>query len=316
MRRVLFAAATYHVSCGLAITSFPRFCARLLDFELHDTAVLRGFGLLLVALGVGYGVAATAPLRHWPVVLTGLTAKGFGLAFFLGGAASGAIPWSSTWPALTNGLIWIVPFAFILATAAKAYASEEGAPTPAPRDRLLLRYTAQDGLTLYEHSLERPLLTVFLRHIGCAFCREALAELSQLRSEIEARGADIALVTMSEEPEAAEFFARYGLGEVPRISDPSCELYRAFDLGRGSWRRMFSPAVWKRGFRACILAGHGIGAPRGDIFRMPGVFLIYKGLPLKSYRHPSPADRPDYLGLASCEGCGPAPLAPGLALAQ
>ncbi len=316
MRRVLFAAAVYNVICSLAIAAFPRFCVALLGFELHDAALLRGFGLLLGALGVGYGVAATAPLRHWSVVLIGLTAKGLGSSLFLIGAAGGAIPWSSAWPALTNGLIWIVPFAFILATAAKAHSSEEGAPTPAPRDRLLLRYTAQDGLTLYEHSLERPLLTVFLRHGGCTFYREALADLSRLRPAIEARGAGIALVTMSEEPEAAESFARYGLRDVPRISDPACELYRAFGLARGSWRTMFSPAVWKRAFRAGILEGRGIGAPRGDTFRMPGVFLIHQGLPLESYRHSSPADRPDYLALASCERCDVAPFGRRLAIAR
>ena len=31
---------------------------------------------------------------------------------------------------------------------------------------------------------EKPVLLVFLRHFGCVFCKEAMADLSKLKNEI------------------------------------------------------------------------------------------------------------------------------------
>lgn len=36
------------------------------------------------------------------------------------------------------------------------------------------------------------------------------------------------------------------------------------------------------------------GLLKGDGFQMPGVFLLYHGTVLRSYRHQSAADRPNY----------------------
>ncbi|MFO0508824.1 MAG: AhpC/TSA family protein, partial [bacterium] len=52
-----------------------------------------------------------------------------------------------------------------------------------------------------------------------------------------------------------------------------------------------------RGFRAGFLGKHGIGSAEGDVTQMPGVFLVFHGEILKSYRHQSAADRPDYVAL-------------------
>jgi hypothetical protein len=39
----------------------------------------------------------------------------------------------------------------------------------------------------------------------------------------------------------------------------------------------------------------------GDGFRMPGVFLVHQNKILKSYKHQSAADVPDYQKLSICE---------------
>src|SRR5437763_929202 len=82
-----------------------------------------------------------------------------------------------------------------------------------------------------------------LRHSGCTFCRESLADISEQRESIEASGARIVLVHMGKEEYAAKFFRRYGLGDVPRISDPNQALYRAFGLNRGTFHSLFGPKV-------------------------------------------------------------------------
>lgn len=88
----------------------------------------------------------------------------------------------------------------------------------------------------------------------------------------EDRGARVALVTMGEPEETREFCLRYGVPFVC-LSDPRKEAYRAFGLGRGGSREMFGPSSWVRGARA-TLKGHTVGAPVGDPWQMPGVFVF------------------------------------------
>jgi hypothetical protein len=44
-----------------------------------------------------------------------------------------------------------------------------------------------------------------------------------------------------------------------------------------------------------------VGRLAGDGFQMPGVFLIFKGEVIRSYRHHTAADRPDYINLADAQ---------------
>jgi hypothetical protein len=121
-----------------------------------------------------------------------------------------------------------------------------------------------------------------------------LADIARQRRSIEAAGAAIVLVHMGEDQCGREFFARYSLNGVAQISDPKATLYKAFGLPRGTLRMLFGPRVWWRGFEAGILNRHGIGRLAGDGFQMPGLFLVFHGQVLRSFRHQSAADRPDY----------------------
>lgn len=103
---------------------------------------------------------------------------------------------------------------------------------------------------------------------------------------------------MSSPAEADQMFARAGLGDVPRLSDPDGALYRAMGLGTVAPATFASPTLWVRGFQSGVLAGRGFAAQSAAAIRqLPGVFLMHAGLVLREYRHQSPADRPDYLAL-------------------
>ena len=140
-----------------------------------------------------------------------------------------------------------------------------------------------------------------LRHAGCTFCREALADVARQRPEIESTGTRVVLIHMGSEEYATRFFTRYGLQDVTRVSDPQKHIYRAFGLTRGSLGKIFGPRVWVRGFQAGILNRHGVGRLMGDGFQMPAVYLVFHGEVLRGYRHQSVSDRPDYLALASLD---------------
>ena len=167
-------------------------------------------------------------------------------------------------------------------------------PTGAARSGQALELPADSPLhALTERS---PALVVFLRSFGCTFCREAMADVAAVRNDIRAIGAEVAFVHGGSAVEADRWFAKYGLSEVTRISDPALAHYRAFGLGRTSVQTLVDPKVWTRG-AVCALS-HGFGAQTAEMMRqLPGIFVVQGDRILAEYRHRSPADRPDYLRL-------------------
>ena len=170
---------------------------------------------------------------------------------------------------------------------------------------VLRQRRSQLGHSLAELSASQPVLIVFLRHAGCTFCREALDDVAVASEEIARAGVKVAFVHMGTESAHGGKFARYGVGEVDRFSDPECEIYRAFNLSRGRMSQLLSPRIWWRGFLAAIVNRHGFGRLVGDGFQMPGVFLLERGKIIGEYRHQTAADRPDYAALARQHGASP-----------
>ncbi len=169
------------------------------------------------------------------------------------------------------------------------------APPPSTALRTLIGST---GLTLAQLSENQRVLAVFLRHSGCTFCREALDDLSKTRTQIEASGAKIALVHMSAEDDIRPIVEKYHVADLPRFSDPQRQLYSEFDLPPARWTQLIGLKVLWRGLLSAFHAGHGFGPVKESVTQMPGTFLIENGQVLRTFRHQSPADRPDYAELA------------------
>ena len=155
------------------------------------------------------------------------------------------------------------------------------------------------GESLYDLTFRAPVMVVFLRHGGCTFCREALGDLASVRRRIEGTGTELIVVQMGSPREGEELARRFGLRDTQVISDPARRLYRAFSLGRGTFRQLFGWRIWPRLIQAALLRGHGLGLRGGDKRQMPGVFLLENGKIIEEYRHRTIADRPDYVALAS-----------------
>jgi len=122
-------------------------------------------GMMVAVFGVGYAIAATNPLRHWPIVLVGLLGKVLGPIGFLHAALAGQLPWSFGWINLTNDLIWWLPFALILRRAWHEYLAESGAAN-LPLADASPKVRSQQGTDLHTLSMSGPLLVIFLRHLG------------------------------------------------------------------------------------------------------------------------------------------------------
>ncbi len=172
----------------------------------------------------------------------------------------------------------------------------------------LRRMTTQHGASVGSLSQAQPVLLVFLRHFGCTFCREAMADLAARRQEFESCGIRLVMVHMTTAEVAERWFERYRLVGVDHVSDQSCEHYGAFELTKGNFHQLFGLHAWIRGFDAGVVQGHWVGAQQlGDGFQMPGVFSIHKGRVAEGFVHKLVSDRPDYWGLLECCAVRPTP---------
>ncbi len=151
------------------------------------------------------------------------------------------------------------------------------------------------GHSLHDMSCAAPVLVVFLRHLGCTFCRETLADLRSVRSEILGQGVHIALVHMARDEDAAILFRKFQLADLPRFADPDKQLHQAFGVGRGTVRSLMAWQNWKRMVK--IGVRYGAGPIMGDPFQMPAVFVVDQGQLVVSHLHEQVSDRPDYLAL-------------------
>lgn len=141
---------------------------------------------------------------------------------------------------------------------------------------------------------EEPALLVFLRHFGCIFCRETVADL---RAASEGRpGYPRVLFFYQGSPtEGRAFLRRYWPG-ASAVADPERRFYAAFGLERGSLWRMMAPGVWA-GHRRAAAKGHTMGERSGDIWMMPGVFLVEKDGILWQHDFRHAGERPDWEGV-------------------
>jgi hypothetical protein len=120
-----------------------------------------------------------------------------------------------------------------------------------------------------------------------------------VRADLQALGTQVAFVHMQTPAEADVWFARHGLSDLPRFSDPDHRLYRAFDLEEGSLLELGHPRAWPRWARSALSRGAGF---QGRHWRqLTGMFLIRGDGVLCGVRHREPTARPDYLTFAqSC----------------
>ena len=85
---------------------------------------------------------------------------------------------------------------------------------------LLDRTRTESGRTLLQLVDESPVLLVFLRHFGCAFCRQAIDDVSKVRPELTRLGVQAAFVHLGSPERAKPYFDYYNLSDVERVSNP------------------------------------------------------------------------------------------------
>jgi len=155
------------------------------------------------------------------------------------------------------------------------------------------------GDSLYDISMNSPVLINFLRHFGCTFCREAMSDIYKIKDSLIEKNITPVFVHMSDNKTAEHWLEKYNWVDVHHISDPTCDLYAKFGLVKATVKQLTGLGTWIRGFEAGVINGHGMNTFIGDGFQMPGVFIIEKAQVTHSYIHKVSSDRPDYLKLIS-----------------
>lgn len=316
MRRWLLAAGIYNLVWGAAVILAPDAPLRFFGVEpLVGTgrAIWQCLGMVIGVYGVGYLAASLDPVRHWPIVLVGFLGKVFGPIGFVWCATRGEIDWRFGLTIPTNDLLWWAPFALILRASWRS-AVEGPAPAGcaacgtgdshgAEREPISLGaalHVARDqrGRSMADRSHERPLVLVAVRHFGCTFCREALADIAAQRDELATSGCAVAILHPATADEAEPVLRRAGLTDLPSFADPTGAIGRALGLERGSFSALLGPQNVLRAIPA-LLRGHGIGYPVGDPLRMPGAFVIHRGRVVAHHHHRFAGERVDIRALAA-----------------
>jgi small multidrug resistance pump len=98
MTWVIAAAGLYNVLCGAFIVLRPLDLFRVLEIAPPNyLEIWQGTGMFVSTLGLVFLIAATNPLRHWPVVLLGFLTKAGAAIGFLQAATAGRWPRTFGW---------------------------------------------------------------------------------------------------------------------------------------------------------------------------------------------------------------------------
>lgn len=269
-KRVLQAAAVYNILWGLWVGLFP--------FALFDFAGLvrpnypeiwQCVGMIVGVYGVGYWIAAYDPHRHWPIVLVGFLGKIFGPIGFAYALSQNVYNFKFGTTILTNDLIWWIPFFMILKSAFTEMLNPQ---LEARRSAESLKHDPA-----YSNLFRGRWLLLCVRHSGCTFCREELADFYHYEQKFHSLGVKTAVVHMGSNESGEDLKEKYQLHSTIFVSDPQRQLYRLFELPRGTFSQLFGLKNWIRGFKAGILKGHGVGALEGDGMQLGGVVSLIDG---------------------------------------
>jgi peroxiredoxin len=132
---------------------------------------------------------------------------------------------------------------------------------------------------------DHPAVVVWLRHFGCVFCREHVAEVRAARPDIEALHGGVVFVGNGT-PRAAAWFQKRFAPDSTVLTDPDLVTYKAIGAHSGLMSTL-GPQAWGAGLRA-FRSGARQTTTKGHPFQQGGVLVIAPGGTVL-YRHVSGA---------------------------
>jgi peroxiredoxin len=136
-----------------------------------------------------------------------------------------------------------------------------------------LRLDSTEGtVDLSERWGQGPLVVAFMRHFGCAFCREHLLLLGEAYDEIRAKGGDVVAV-FQYRAEPTRNFCRHRNVPFDCLGDPERDAYTQVSLGQGPREEWLGRHIL-RGWVRTARRGVYPGLVKGDASLQPGTFVV------------------------------------------
>lgn len=292
---LLYIAGLYHILWGISVICFPCFWFYWTSIEMINyTCIWQFVGIVEIFFGVGFFIASTNIYKHWLIVLLSLMIKVATLIGFF------SVYYNNEEIRIFNFMlihfvIWIIPLYYILYKVYSFdYLLDEALIKLHQEDRneAMQLYYTNKGESIAELNEKHPVLLIFLRHLGCSFCKETLNIVRKYKATILEKNISVVLVHMSDEDICETVFQEYELGEITYVCDKESILYKSFQLKRGTFFQLFG---WKVMCRAIGLKIKKNINPNvvddSDVYQMPGIFLIHHNEILHEFQYKSAADK-------------------------
>jgi peroxiredoxin len=120
----------------------------------------------------------------------------------------------------------------------------------------------------------RPLLIFFMRHFGCAACREHLFHIRDSYSMIQAHGAAVVAIAQHD-PDLTARYAQTHQVPFPMLTDPTRQAYQAFGVVEGTYWETSGPQVIAQQIKLAW-EGNVMGLPHsaGASRQLGGTFIV------------------------------------------
>jgi peroxiredoxin len=157
-------------------------------------------------------------------------------------------------------------------------------------DSLIAWDTAGRRVRLGTLWVDRAVVFLFVRHFGCLFSRQQVAEMAPHIDRIRSLGAELILVGNGSVEEARVFQAELQ-PTCPVLTDPSRQTYCTLGMRRGL-HRVLRPAVLLRAVEA-RRQGFRQSRVAGDPYQQGGIVIIAGSREVYRFISESPGDRPE-----------------------
>lgn len=158
---------------------------------------------------------------------------------------------------------------------------------------VILEYNTNLNENLLELSNKTQVLVVFLRHLGCPFCKEFLQLIAKNESRMKANQIEICFVHMSDDCVAEAELKKFKFNPLRTISDANADLYHVFGLKNATFFQLFDFKNFFRGMLVTIKNGASIKKQFGNTLQTQGMFLLHKGEIIFSFVPKTVSQKPD-----------------------
>jgi peroxiredoxin len=131
-----------------------------------------------------------------------------------------------------------------------------------PGDRFpdLTLDSLEGPVRLSERWSGRPLVIAFMRHFGCAFCREHLIQLARAYEDVRAAGGEVLAIFQYRAEPSSNFCRSRGV-PFECLGDPTRAGYKAVGLERGERSEYMGLKIYRQWIREVVLAHYNRSSP-------------------------------------------------------